>query len=54
MFPKSASHLSFAPARFGQNKRNPLARSVDAFEANEEGWDMMGTVVEKYLALPQT
>src|ERR1700722_5760249 len=32
----------------------PLARRADAFEANEEGWEMMVTVLEKYLALPQT
>ncbi len=32
----------------------PLVRRADAFEANEEGWDAMVKVVEKYLALPQT
>ncbi|MFY9711750.1 MAG: SRPBCC family protein [Candidatus Cybelea sp.] len=32
----------------------PLPRRVDAFEANEEGWDMMVTVVEKYLAPSRT
>jgi uncharacterized protein YndB with AHSA1/START domain len=32
----------------------PLARRADAFEANEEGWDAMVKVVEKYLARPQT
>ncbi|HEY2555017.1 MAG TPA: SRPBCC family protein, partial [Candidatus Cybelea sp.] len=32
----------------------PLARRADAFEANEEGWDAMVKVVEKYLARPKT
>lgn len=27
----------------------PIARRADAFEANDEGWDMMVKVVEKYL-----
>ncbi|HEY2474404.1 MAG TPA: SRPBCC family protein [Candidatus Cybelea sp.] len=27
----------------------PVARRADAFEANDEGWDMMLKVVEKYL-----
>jgi uncharacterized protein YndB with AHSA1/START domain len=31
----------------------PIARRVDAFEANDEGWDLMLGVVEKYLQLAQ-
>lgn len=31
----------------------PLDRRADAFEANEEGWDLQLQMVEKYLLLPQ-
>lgn len=31
----------------------PIERRVDAFEANDEGWDLMSQLIEKYL-LPQS
>jgi uncharacterized protein YndB with AHSA1/START domain len=32
----------------------PVERRADAFEANEEGWDMQIALIEKYLLLPQS
>ncbi|MBV8246718.1 MAG: vanillate O-demethylase oxidoreductase VanB, partial [Candidatus Eremiobacteraeota bacterium] len=32
--------------------RIPIARRADAFEANEEGWDLLVQLIEKYLMLP--
>ncbi len=32
----------------------PIARRADAFEANEEGWELQLQLIEKYLLLPQT
>jgi uncharacterized protein YndB with AHSA1/START domain len=31
----------------------PIERRVDAFEANDEGWELMVHVLEKYLLQPQ-
>jgi uncharacterized protein YndB with AHSA1/START domain len=32
----------------------PIARRADAFDANEEGWNLMAQLVEKYLLMPRT
>jgi uncharacterized protein YndB with AHSA1/START domain len=32
----------------------PIERRADAFEANDEGWDLMTQLIEKYLLQPQS
>ncbi len=32
----------------------PIARRADAFEANEEGWEMQLQLIQNYLLLPQS